>query len=59
VGDHDRPRDYPDGFVVRELHIVRGSDKPVITGDAVGSQGGAQRPVPVRLRKKFKRCCGR
>ena len=48
---YDHPRDYPDGYVVREWHIVRGSDTPVVTDNArtAASIEGARAWVPEGL----------
>lgn len=45
---YERPKDYPDGFVVREWHIVRGRDTPVAGAvvATVDTLGDARAAVP-------------
>jgi hypothetical protein len=44
---YERPADYPDGFVVRQWHVVRGRDEPV-PGEAAtaATLGDARALVP-------------
>lgn len=45
---YERPHDYPDSFVVREWHIVRGRTTPVAGGvlAVVDTLGDARAAVP-------------
>lgn len=48
---YERPKDYPESFVVREWHIVRGRDTPVAGAvvAVVDTLGDARAAVPGHL----------